>query len=94
MAAIIVFVYGLACLLGTPPKERPDILNLVDVGGGYRIYKLHTRGLIADNKAWIVPVKSVEWAYLSSRVLTIIVSEFGYIQPFNPIILSVIDIIA
>jgi hypothetical protein len=51
MTAIIVFTHGLACLLGTPLKECPDVLNLINVSGSYRIYKLHTRGLITDNKA-------------------------------------------
>jgi hypothetical protein len=51
MAAIIIFTYGLACLLGTPFKKCPDVLNLISVSDGYRIYKLHTRGLITDNKA-------------------------------------------
>jgi hypothetical protein len=51
MAAIIVFAHGLTCLLGTPFKECPDILNLIGVSGGYRIYKLYTRSLITDSEA-------------------------------------------
>jgi hypothetical protein len=60
VAFIVIFIYNLPNLGGAGPKKGPDILNLINVGGGDGIRKLYPGILTTDNIIGMVPVKSVE----------------------------------
>jgi hypothetical protein len=60
MAFIVVFIYNLPSLGDARPEKGPDILNLINVGGGDGIRKFYLGILTTDGIIKMISVKSVE----------------------------------